>query len=362
MEFNYYYGTEADQFSFIRIPKAMMTDPMFAGLSLQAKVLYGLLLDRMGLSVKNHWLDENNRVFIIYQIAEIQEDMGYSKKKSMEFLNELENLGLVEKRKRGFGLPSILYVKNFILQEMGTSRGVDLGTSGSDVKEAAEEDKSTESEEIAENPIEKGVNDTENDPKNDEIIPISFRSAEMGTSRGVDLGTSGSTRTVTSRGADLGTSEVPVGEPLSNNTKYNNNYVSNTKSNLIESSEDETEMWREYRELIRDNLEIDIMCERYPYDKETINGIWDLIVEVLLSKNESIVISSDRYPSELVKSRFLKLNSSHLEYVMDRLAANTTKVHNIKKYLLATLFNAPSTMEGYYRAEVNHDFPQYAAR
>lgn len=301
MEFNYYYGTEADQFSFIRIPKAMMTDPMFAGLSLQAKVLYGLLLDRMGLSVKNHWLDENNRVFIIYQIAEIQEDMGYSKKKSMEFLNELENLGLVEKRKRGFGLPSILYVKNFILQEMGTSRGVDLGTSGS-------------------------------------------------------------TRTVTSRGADLGTSEVPVGEPLSNNTKYNNNYVSNTKSNLIESSEDETEMWREYRELIRDNLEIDIMCERYPYDKETINGIWDLIVEVLLSKNESIVISSDRYPSELVKSRFLKLNSSHLEYVMDRLAANTTKVHNIKKYLLATLFNAPSTMEGYYRAEVNHDFPQYAAR
>ena len=103
--FDYYYGSQSDQFSFIRIPKVMLTDQSFAALSMQAKVLYGVLLDRMSLSRKNSWFDEKNRVFIIYQIGEIQEDLGFSKKKSMELLSELENFGLLEKKRRGHGLP-----------------------------------------------------------------------------------------------------------------------------------------------------------------------------------------------------------------------------------------------------------------
>ena len=84
--FNYYYGSQADQFSFIRIPKIMLIDNTFSDLSLQAKVLYGVLLDRMSLSRKNGWLDAENRVFIIYQIGEIQKDLGFSKKKSIDLL------------------------------------------------------------------------------------------------------------------------------------------------------------------------------------------------------------------------------------------------------------------------------------
>ncbi|MCF0127789.1 MAG: replication initiator protein A [Pseudobutyrivibrio sp.] len=346
MEFNYFYGTEADQFSFIRIPKVLLTGEDFSGLSLQAKVLYGLLLDRMGLSVKNRWLDDNDRVFIIYQIAEIQEDLGFSKKKAMEFLNELEAIGLVEKKKRGFGLPSILYVKNFITQESGTSRGVDLGTSG-DAENEPEIDE--EEENIEENSLETG---------NSEVI--SFRSAQMGSSRGVDLGTSGSAEMGTSGGASLGATEVPEWEPLNNNTKYINNYINNTKSNLIESGEDETEIWNAYKQQVRENLELDIMLGRYPFEQEMINGIYDLVIEVLVSKNSSIIVSGDRYPAELVKAKMLRLNSSHLEYVLDRLATNTTRVRNIKKYVLATLFNAPTTISSYYRAEVNADMPQLA--
>ena len=90
MEFDYYYGFQADQFSFIRIPRVMLTENTFAGLSIQAKVLYGVLLDRMSLSRKNAWFDEMNRVFIIYQIGEIQQDLGFTKKKAMELLSELE--------------------------------------------------------------------------------------------------------------------------------------------------------------------------------------------------------------------------------------------------------------------------------
>ena len=115
-----------------------------------------------------------------------------------------------------------------------------------------------------------------------------------------------------------------------------------------------------YAELIRDNIDLDILLERYPFDKELLNGIFDLILETVLCRNNEIVVASNKYPAELVRSKFLKLTSSHIEYAMGCMKSNTTKVHNIKKYLLAALFNAPSTISGYYQAEVNHDYPQFA--
>ena len=92
MNFEYYYGTQADQFSFIRIPRILLLDEAFSALSLSAKVLYSVLLDRMGLSMKNKWLDEENKVYIIYQITEIQSDLGFSKKKAMDYLTELPSV------------------------------------------------------------------------------------------------------------------------------------------------------------------------------------------------------------------------------------------------------------------------------
>lgn len=90
------------------------------------------------------------------------------------------------------------------------------------------------------------------------------------------------------------------------------------------------------------------------------DGIYDLILETVLCRNGTVFIASNEYPVQLVKSKFLKLNSSHIQYVIDCLKETTSKVRNIKKYLLAALFNAPSTMSGYYQAEVNHDMPQFA--
>ena len=112
--------------------------------------------------------------------------------------------------------------------------------------------------------------------------------------------------------------------------------------------------------MVRENIELDFLFERYRLDKELLEGIYEIIVETVVSQTDTIVINSNKYPMSIVRSKFLKLNSSHIEYVMDCLKANTTKVRNIKKYMLATLFNAPSTMSSYYQAEVNHDWPQYA--
>ena len=113
MTFADYEKDQADQYSFIRIPKAMMTEDVFAPLSVEAKILYGLLLDKMSASVKNQWLDEENKAYVIYQITDIMEDMNISKKKAIASLKELEEVGLVEKKLKGLGQPSLLYVKKF---------------------------------------------------------------------------------------------------------------------------------------------------------------------------------------------------------------------------------------------------------
>ena len=118
--FDYYYREEAEQFSFIRIPKQLFTDPEFSDLSTDAKLVYGLLLDRMSLSRKNDWFDEDNRVFIVFSIEDIANTLNYSKNKSVKILQELDTeigVGLIEKKRLGLGKPNIIYVKNFIKSE-----------------------------------------------------------------------------------------------------------------------------------------------------------------------------------------------------------------------------------------------------
>jgi len=110
---DYFYRTEAEQFSFIKIPKMLVTGEDFSSLSISAKILYGLLLDRMAIASKNKWIDDEGRVYIQYQLSEIQEDMKISKRKAGECLNELQDVGLVLKRKGGNGDPNRIYIMNF---------------------------------------------------------------------------------------------------------------------------------------------------------------------------------------------------------------------------------------------------------
>ena len=102
MAFEYYYGKQADQYNFIKVPKLLVHDDAFTELSVDAKMLYGLLLDRMNLSMKNGWLDEQNRVYIIYQIKDIMSDMNMARATAVKYLQELVDFGLVEKKKRGY--------------------------------------------------------------------------------------------------------------------------------------------------------------------------------------------------------------------------------------------------------------------
>ena len=120
MNFKYFYGTEADQFSFYRIPKALFTNDCFKDLSCDAKILYGLMLDRMSLSIKNQWFDEENRAYIYFSIEDIMELLNCGRNKAVKSLQELDDekgIGLIEKRRQGFGKVTIIYVKSFVQEE-----------------------------------------------------------------------------------------------------------------------------------------------------------------------------------------------------------------------------------------------------
>ena len=114
MQYEYFYGAQAEQFSFYRIPKALFTEPNFRELSTDAKVLYGILLDRMSLSLKNQWLDAQNKVYIIFTVEEIMDALNCANQKARRLMVELEKqAGLIERKRQGLGRPNLIYVKNF---------------------------------------------------------------------------------------------------------------------------------------------------------------------------------------------------------------------------------------------------------
>ena len=313
IKLSYFYGREADQYSFYRIPKLLFTEEYFKKISVEAKVLYGLMLDRMSLSMKNQWFDTEGRAYIYYSLEDIMDAMGCSNKKAISIMKELDiesGIGLIEKKRQGQGKPTMIYLKQFMIQDAQKCNNYISG------------EKSAISE-----------------VKNLHVLKC---------------------KNVMSRSEDI---THPEEKKLhANKNNINNTELSNTESNHIISGIDGMGFDVEaYTEIIKENIELDILLERYPYDRELLIGIFDLILETVLCKNKSIIVASSEYPAELVRSKFLKLNMFHVEYAMDCMRKNTSKIHNIKKYLLAALFNAPSTISGYYQAEVNHDLPQYAA-
>ena len=138
MKLNYFYKCEADQFTFYRLPKILVVNEMFSHISYGAKILYGLLLDRMGLSLSNHWHDEFGRAYIIYSIVEIMEDMNCSKATAIKMMSELEDAGLLEKKRRGLGLANIIYLKKFIAIENQEVQTLDFRSQGESIPRSTE--------------------------------------------------------------------------------------------------------------------------------------------------------------------------------------------------------------------------------
>ncbi|MBE5849092.1 MAG: hypothetical protein E7298_02855 [Lachnospiraceae bacterium] len=350
-KFDYYYGAEGDQFSFIRIPKLMLLDPKFKDLSLGAKMLYGLLLDRMNNSIKHGWIDENNHVYIRYKIKDIQSALNLSENTATKYLMELEKIGLVEKVKVGMGQGNVLYVKNFISPDLRDKAFITTKNCGNG--EADYYSKKLGSPKLPSKPPEKGAI---------EASKINI-TAEIGGNGAADFGGNGT--------AEIGGNETA--DFKGQNKKENNNkYINKTQSNpsvdmffniykrraarVIDKDRiDEIDDSMIYRTGLREQTEYEALCNDNPESEDLIDEIIETMVEMMLCTNPRQQISGNEYSSELVKQRIMRTYRKHVEYMMDCLSKNTTKVSNIKGYLKATIFNAQSTIDSYYRAEVNHN-------
>lgn len=284
MTLDYFYGQAGELFSFFRIPKALFQEQRFQDLSTDAKTLYGILLDRMSLSVKNEWFDKKGRVFIIFTIEDVKRTLRCADNKATRLLRELEKFGLIERKRRGQGKPCLVYVKNF---------------------------SSESSKESVKN------------RDNDDSCGSKIACQDPVKSRGI--------------------------KKKENKTEMNN-------TNLILSNESEKMKNRELlEEYFSHSLEIDLLLRLYPDDEDTLYQIVNLLVDTCATNRKLLHIAGDDKPAEVVRSRFMKLNADHIRFVLKCLAENINPIRNMKQYLLASLYNAPTTMQLSYQNQTNHD-------
>ena len=302
MSFGYFYGDQSESYSFYRFPKQLMTGEQFKRLSMDAKVLYGLMLDRMGLSAKNGWRDELGRVYIFYTLTEIQEDFNCGHDRVLRMLAELDTekgIGLIERKKQGQGKPTMIYVKQFSQAESPSPRDQ------SDHFRLRE----SRSQEIEE--------------------------AEVQTSE------NSKSRLRGSRSADFGETD---------RSKNNKNQTDNSYTDL---SIHQSDGW-EIEQQVREQIDYPLLSMQYPYDDP--DCILQLICDVLSSTAETIRIGNENIPTPKVQTRYRRLTFEHAAYVLDSMRETTTKIYNIRAYLLTALYNAPLTIGPYYAAAVRHDF------
>ena len=284
MTLDYFYGQAGELFSFFRIPKALFQEQRFQDLSTDAKTLYGILLDRMSLSVKNEWFDKKGRVFIIFTIEDVKRTLRCADNKATRLLRELEKFGLIERKRRGQGKPCLVYVKNF---------------------------SSESSKESVKN------------RDNDDSCGSKIACQDPVKSRGI--------------------------KKKENKTEMNN-------TNLILSDESEKMKNRELlEEYFSHSIEIDLLLRLYPDDEDTLYQIVNLLVDTCATNRKLLHIAGDDKPAEVVRSRFMKLNADHIRFVLKCLAENSSPIRNMKQYLLASLYNAPTTMQLSYQNQTNHD-------
>ena len=284
MTLDYFYGQTGELFSFYRIPKALFQEQRFQSLSTDAKTLYGILLDRMSLSAKNGWLDEQNRVFIIFTIEDVKRSLCCADNKATKLLRELEEFGLIERKRRGLGRPSLVYVKNF----------------------SADSSKAR------------------------------FQNRENHESGGF-------------KSASQDPAKPRCNKTDKNNTEMNETYPFNSEETDGMSQREQLEKY------FSKSLEVELLLRLCPDDEDIIYQIVDLLVDTCATKRKMLRIAGDDRPAEVVRSRFMKLNADHIKFVLKCLAENSSPIRNMKQDLLASLYNAPTTMQLSYQNQTNHD-------
>ena len=332
--FDFFYGNEPKQFAFYSIPQLLFTDEKFKSMSCEAKVLYGLLLDKAGLSSKNGWTDKDGKVFVYFKREDICTMLCCKKDKASKILAELDDekgIGLIKRVSQGQGKPAKIYVRHFL-------RVID--------------------DEVAGNP----ANDilTAKQPNNSESdyeIKTDVKRAEKPLSRERK-----------NRRLEDGKTDVLSNEPnqenhteLSSLSIIQDNNRQKPTSNSARNMEDRIDKIGYLNKLedVRQRVNADYLLEIINtktglnfYSPDEIDELVELIAWAELTTQPAIKINGEYIDSELVRLRFAKLDEGHIQYVLDCVNNNTVKISQRRNYLLTCLYNAPSTISGYYSNDV----------
>lgn len=299
MGFDYFYGRGTEPFAFLQVPRVLIEDERFADITTDAKFLYSFMLNRSFLSARSGWLDDAGRVYIYYTLEQIMADMHCANQKGTKLLKELEKAGLIERQKQGQGKATRIYVKDF-----------STGLHG-DRNRKSENHENHESRDVKITSPDSWKSCTNNTHINDidmrETDPINL-SAES---------------------ANTGEKVVRMDDPM--------------------------RIRKQYEDYLREKLSINVLIQNNPCDVGRINEIFNLMLDVLCSTAKTIRISGDDKPIDVVRAQFMKIDSGHMEYILDCFKHQITDIRNVKQYLLATIYNAPLTIDHYYISKVSYD-------
>lgn len=300
-DFSYFYGEESEQFSYFRIPRLLVRSKKFKTLSTEAKLLYGLMLDRMGLSAKHGWYDELGRVYIYYTLYEIQADLVCGHNKAVRLLAELDGgtcgFALIERVKQGQGRPAKIYVKKFTTM---------------DVPEA-----------------------TAPAPSSD------FPEPEIQTSQ-----------KQTSRLPVLGSQDFPKQEASYLEYNYPDLSYPDPSIDPAWQTPDGYDRFA-CRKRLYEKLDYAVLITEH--NEESVKAVIELLTDTLCTIKPSVRIGGEQIPIAAVRERLGQLDRFHITYVLDCMQKTSTPIRNIRAYLLAALYQAPTTIDSYYRAAVHAD-------
>ena len=331
MNFNYLSASGIDKFTFYRMPKILFVDDYFSTISCEAKVLYGLLLDRATLSKSNNWIDELGRVYVFFKQTEAMEMLNIKKNKVIAIFKELEDIGLLIRKKQGQGKPTRLYVLDF-------SNHTDEDEENSKTNEVVSDDEEQTSDENIKKEVKRLEKQTSEFQTSSNDTKKEVKRLEKQTSKGLKnkpLSSNYINKTEMNKTESIYLSDN-ANQPTSENTKSINDRLIDRYNNAVNK--------------VKHQIDYGYLVENY--EKSTIDLIVSLIADVYVD-DSSIVVNGRTIFAEQVRNEYSKLTHIHIEFVLESIANTKNRIKNIRTYLQSCLYNAYNTMDIAIDNEIN---------
>ena len=320
--FDFFYGNEAEQYQFYRVPQALFTDEKFSKISCESKLLYGFLLDRCGLSRKSKWCDEDGKLYVFFKQEEAIEKLNIGKNKAVKIFDELEQTGLIIRKKQGQGKPTKIYVCNF-------------------TKEIAVKQEDQTSAENTEKEVQTPENRESEVSVSSESSQTEVKTPKNGKSK---LSKTGSQYIYSLNQTEINHTNPSIYREQE--TKQTSETDGWTDDEITEC-EEFIKMNIDYNDLLREGV-----------SPNTLDMIVDIMLEAYNPLNEFIKIQGQSVKRTIALRQYEKLDSDHIRYILDSIneEARKKKIKNMRPYLKSCLYNAPHSMDMYYTNEFQFDY------